>query len=287
MEGRYDEIDLLTLLAKAIQVIKNNTLLIILAFFFGTTLGVAYYEFTRNVYESKMILLSDILTSSYSERITESLTNLLDEGNTKELSKRLQITEDDALKISRIEIQSVRQEKIKEANESSTFVVTVRVIENSVLPKLQAGLIEYLRNNDFVKIRVEQRQRYYSTMIEKVGVELRSLDSLKRRLFLGQPIYSKSAEMLLIDPTNIYSKIIELSREQINLRNSLELVNSIQLVEGFTPYKKPVSPKLLVSLAAGITMGLFFVVAIIVFKSIRSMLRFSEEQLGKSKGAAA
>ncbi len=116
-------------------------------------------------------------------------------------------------------------------------------------------------------------------MIEKVGIEINSLDSLKKRLFTGQPIYSKSSEMMLIDPTNIYSKIIDLNKEQIGYKNSLELVNSIQLVEGFTVYNKPVSPKLSISLVAGASFGLFVVAVLIAFKSLRKIVRLSEEKL--------
>jgi hypothetical protein len=227
-------------------------------------------------------LLSDILTESYSERITESLDNLIKEDNTKVLSGRLGITQDEAEEISQIEIESVKQESKDEKAESSIFIITVKIKENTILPKLEKGIIEYLRNNEFVKIRVNQRLTYYNTMIDKIGIEINSLDSLKKRLFLGQPIYSKSAEMMLVDPTNIYSKIIELNREQINLKNSLELVNSIQLVEGFTVFEKPASPKLSISLVSGATFGLFVVLLIIAFKSLRKIISLSEEKLATS-----
>jgi hypothetical protein len=116
-------------------------------------------------------------------------------------------------------------------------------------------------------------------MIDKVGEEIASLDSLKKRLFMGQPVYTKSAEMMLVDPTNIYSKIIELNKEQINYRNALELVNSIQLVEGFTISEKPSSPKLLVSLAAGTFLGFILAFGFIAFKSLRKLVELSQAKL--------
>jgi hypothetical protein len=87
---------------------------------------------------------------------------------------------------------------------------------------------------------------------------------------------------MLVDPTNIYSKIIELNKEQINYKNGLELVNSIQLVEGFTIYKKPVSPKLSISLTAGASIGVFFVLTLIAIKGLRKIVELSEEKLGKN-----
>jgi len=277
-----DEIDLVELLAKIVVVIKNNTRSLVIGFLVGCGLGFIYYQIAPATYESKMILLSDILTESYSERITESLDNLIKENNTKVLSDRLGVTVEEAKAISEIKIESVKQEGNDEKAESSIFIITVKIKENTILPKLEKGIIEYLRNNEYVKIRVNQRLTYFNTMIEKIGLEINSLDSLKKRLFLGQPIYSKSSEMMLVDPTNIYSKIIELNREQINLKNSLELVNSIQLVEGFTVFDKPVSPKLSISLASGASFGLFVVLLIVGFKSLRKIISLSEEKLAKS-----
>ncbi len=274
-----DEIDLLELLAKIVITIKSNILSIIIAFVIGSILGLGYYQFVPKVYESKMILLSDILTSSYSERITESLNNLIKEGNKEVLSNRLGIEEKEASSITKIEIESVKQENKETESESATFIITVGTKDKTILPNLQEGLINHLRNNEYVKIRVRQRQDFYKAMIEKVGIEINSLDSLKRRLFSGQPIYSKSSEMMLVDPTNIYSKIIDLNKEQIGYKNSLELVNSIQLVEGFTVYNKPVSPKLSISLVAGASFGLFMVALLIGFKSLRKIVRLSEEKL--------
>ncbi len=278
-----DEIDLIELLAKFIKAVANNVLLLIFSFVIGTILGGAFFQFAPKVYEGKMILLSDILTESYSERITESLDNLIKEDNDKLLSQRLGITEEEASSIQKVEIENVKQKESRdEKSESATFIVTVRTKNKNSLSNLQEGLINYLRNNEYVKIRVRQRENYYKSMIEKVGQEISSLDSLKKRLFSGQPIYSKSAEMMLVDPTNIYSKIIELNKEQINYRNGLELVNSIQLVEGFTVYNKPVSPKLSISLIAGSSLGIFFVFVLIAFKAVRKLVKLSEEKLGKN-----
>jgi hypothetical protein len=278
-----DEIDLVELLAKFILAIKNNLRALIVAFALGTLLGLGYYQIAPKVYEGKMILQSDILTESYSERITESLDNLIKEGNDKLLSQRIGVTEEEASSIQKIEIENVKQKEAKdEKSENATFIVTVKTKNKNILLSLQEGLIKYLRNNEYVKIRVRQRENYYKSMIDKVGQEISSLDSLKKRLFSGQPIYSKSAEMMLVDPTNIYSKIIELNKEQINYRNGLELVNSIQLVEGFTVYNKPVSPKLSISLVAGSSLGIFFVLALIAFKSLRKVVELSEEKLGKN-----
>jgi len=278
-----DEIDLLELLAKVALGLKNNIISLVIAFVVGTGLGLAFYQLVPKVYESNMIIQSDILTESYGERIAESMDLLIREQNFEILGSRMGISLEKAAAIKKIKIESVKQKQTNTTEkENNTFIITVRTTDNTLLPDLQSGLINYLRNNEFVKIRVRQRQEYFKAMIEKVGQEISSLDSLKRRLFTGKPIYSKSAEMMLVDPTNIYSKIIELNKEQINYKNGLELVNSIQLVEGFTIYKKPVSPKLSISLASGASLGIFFVFALMAIKGLRKLVELSEEKLGKN-----
>jgi uncharacterized protein involved in exopolysaccharide biosynthesis len=278
-----DEIDLLELLAKVALGIKNNFRSLVLAFVIGSLLGLAFYQFVPKVYESNMIIQSDILTESYGERIAESMDLLIREQNFEILGSRMGISLEKAASIKKIKIESVKQKQTNTTEkENNTFIITVRTTDNTLLPDLQNGLINYLRNNEFVKVRVRQRQDYYKAMIEKVGQEISSLDSLKKRLFTGKPIYSNSAEMMLVDPTNIYSKIIELNKEQINYKNGLELVNSIQLVEGFTIYKKPVSPKLSISLTAGASIGVFFVLTLIAIKGLRKIVELSEEKLGKN-----
>lgn len=147
-----------------------------------------------------------------------------------------------------------------------------------MLPKLQNGIIDLLRNNEFVRIRVKQREFFYKTLLEKLDDEIRSLDSLKKRVFEGKPIYGKGPEMLLVDPTNIYSKIIELNRQRVEYVNALELSNSIQLVEGFTSFKKPKSPRGSVALLLGLLGGLVFSLGSLTFRHLAKLAFSTKEQ---------
>ncbi|MCX8491926.1 MAG: hypothetical protein ORN54_12760 [Cyclobacteriaceae bacterium] len=278
-----DEIDLLELLAKVTLGIKNNIRSFVFAFVVGAGLGLAYYLYQPAVYEGKMIIQSDILTESHVERIAETMRLLIREENWEVLGSRMEISPEKAISLKKIEIEGVDDKPIiTEEKDNNIFIITVQTKENSSLPELQTGIISYLKNNEFVKVRVKQKKEFYNAMIEKLGQEISSLDSLKGRLFSGKPIYPKSAELLLFDPINIYSEIIKLNEDQINYRNRLELFNSIQLVEGFTVYDKPVSPKLSVNLIGGSSFGVFFVLMLIGFKALRKIVTLSEEKLAKN-----
>lgn len=262
-----DEINLEDLAIRIIKYIKKHLGFIILISLLGTLTAFLSYFTLPKSYESKMILMSDILTESYSKEITESLNNLIKEKNSRNLASRLSLSEDESQLISKIDVESVKKDKQDEKT-GDIFIVTADIHDRNILPKLQVGILSFLRNNEFVKIRVEQKKKYFVSMIDKIESEIKSLDSLKKKLFLGQPIYSKTSEMMLVDPTNIYSKIVELTKAQWEYKNDLELVDSIQLVEGFTVFEKPASPKLSVLLAIGFFGGFFVAIFILTLKHL-------------------
>jgi hypothetical protein len=260
-----DEIDLQELAVRAILYFKKHFRFIATSTFLATLLAIIAYIYLPKIYESRMIVMSDILTESYSKEITESLRNLIKEKNISALASRLGLNEQEAGELQTLEIESVKKEKGSEKDvENTIFIITANIKNRTILPKLQQGLIQFLRNNEFVKVRVRQRADMYKRLIDKIGFEITSLDSLKRRLFSGLPVYSKSSEMLLVDPTSIYSKIIELNKEQINYKNALELSDSIQLVEGFTVFQKPAQPKLSILLVTGFLGGLFVSIGLLI-----------------------
>jgi hypothetical protein len=261
-----DEIDLIELAVKILRFFQHYFFLFLISISLGAGIGAGLYFIVPDVYVSKMVIQSDILTESYSDRIAESIDNLIGEQNYLLLSQRLALTPAEARDLQSIKIESVKKTK-EEDKEESIFIVTADVLDKTIIPKLQDGIINYLRSNEFVKIRVKQRIVYYEKLIASVGEEIKSLDTLKQKLLNGKPIYGKSTgEMMLIDPTNIYDQIINLKRQQLDYQNALELANSIQLVEGFTIYEKPAEPKLSVAIAVGFALGFFAALAIIFFR---------------------
>ncbi|MBX2914228.1 MAG: hypothetical protein KF856_03035 [Cyclobacteriaceae bacterium] len=270
-----DEIDIRVLIISILKFLHKNFVVLSVFAVLGVGTAIAIYALSKKVYESKMILQSDILTESYAERITESLDRLIKEDNMQVLSVRLNITEEEAANINKIEIESVKQTTASKEKEESIFIITCEIKDKSILPKLQDGIISLLRNNEFVKIRVKQRETYYTNLIAKIQEEINSLDSLKKRLFQGKPVYGKSAEMMLVEPTSIYSKIIDLNKEQINYKNALELVNSIQLVEGFIAFQKPAKPKLSIALIGGFVGGMLLAFCFLAARWARQTIKES------------
>ncbi len=278
-----DEIDLLELLARIVISIKSNFKLIVGAFLVGSLLGLAYYQFVPKSYESRMLISSEILTESYSKTIAEDLNKLIRERNAESLSSKLKITPKEALALGKLEVKNaIEKSDGRKEEEKNYLTISCQTSDNSIWPSLQNGLINFLENNDYVKVRVEQKKKYFTQVIEKIDKELVDLNDLKSRIANGQVTQSSKDNLILFDPTTVNTKILDLSKEKINLQNQLEIVNSIQVVEGFTVFEKPVSPKLSISLSAGASFGLFIVALIIGFKSLRKIVSLSEEKLAKS-----
>jgi hypothetical protein len=162
------------------------------------------------------------------------------------------------------------------------LTIACQTSDNTIWPALQTGIINYFENNDYVKIRVEQKRNYYTEIIKKIDKELVDLNELKSRIANGQTATSGKENLVLFDPTTVNTKIIEMNKERIKFQDDLETVNSVQVVEGFTVFQKPVSPKLSISLVAGSSFGLFIVAVILAFKSLRKIVSLSEEKLAKS-----
>ncbi len=271
-----DEIDLMELFLKLVRMIKKNFTMIVSFFVVGTLLGSVYGMFGTKVYESKMMVTSDILTESYSEKLAENLKALIKDENQKLLSSRLNLTPEEAESIGSIKIESALKDKPSKEDEKKWFVITVEILDQEILSKLEKGIVSYLENNEYVKIRVEQKRNLNKQLIKKTDEEILSLESFKNKIYEGN-FFENNKGNVMFDPTVVNIRIIELNKDKLKYQNDLEIVNSVQIVEGFTKFIKPIKPNKAISLAAGATLGLFFVGILIAFKSVRKVVRMAEE----------
>lgn len=270
---KKDEVDLMELFVNLIIAIRRHLWLIILFFFLGTALGFAYYFSVKKVYQSKMVVSSSILTSSYSKELFENINRHRRERNTHAVKILLNVSESTAKNLAYLEIEKLSQtDDLKEADR---FIITADVLDKAVFPEVEKGLVYYLENNEFAKIRVEQNKKYIEEMLAKVITEIMDMERFKEKIISGT-FFENVRGNIMFDPTTVNSKILELTKEKINLENSLELVNSVQVIEGFTQFERPSSPRLSISLVSGSLIGLFFVGILIAFKSVRKLLRMAD-----------
>ncbi len=284
MENRgtsSDEIDLQKLFLKIVLIVKENFLLIVSFFIIGTLLGFTYALIGPKSYESKMLVTSDILTESYTKELGDNLNDLIREGNTELLSTMLDLSQEEVSQVSSIDIAPVKKEgeinpSIEDKKQPFFLSIEVNVSNQEVFPKLQKGIIFYLEGSDFVRLRVEQKKKAYAELIKKIDNEIQALEKFSREIYDGSYFDKNKGGDIMFDPTELNSKIVELTESKFMYEGKLEFANSIQVVEGFIKHLKPSSPNKSVSLAAGATLGLILVFAVIFFKSVGSIVRAAE-----------
>ncbi|NOT74822.1 MAG: hypothetical protein HOP08_07820 [Cyclobacteriaceae bacterium] len=282
-ESSSDEIDLVDLLLKFVLLIKRNFWLIVAFFVVGTGLGYTYSMLAQKQYESKMMVRSDFLTESYVEKLDQLLNNIIIDGNHELLASKLGITPEETGYINSISFEGVRKEKIvseKQIGEKEVIpfylFITTRISNPDILPKLEKGIISYLENNPYTKEQVDQKKTFYNKIIKKLDEEMIVLEEFKSRIYKGD-FFEKNGGNIMVNPADVNAEIIKMAEDKFTYEKELRDVSAVNLVEGFSRFNKHVSPKKIVSLAAGATFGLFMVALVILFKSVRSLLRKAEE----------
>lgn len=275
-----DEIDLLDLFLKFVLIVKNNALTILLFFIFGTVIGTLYYYSSKKVFENTLLVRSTILTDASSKIIINNLNDLLKEDNKAEVSRLLTLTPEEAGNISSIKIESDELKENTNINMEKKpgvlYLLKIRTYNQDFLPKLQTGLINFIEKSEYVKVRVEQNKKNLTELVKKSEEEIKSLESLKERFYEGSFFREKKDGSILFDPTEINSKIIELTEKKHEYQNELELVESVQVIQPFIALQKPVSPNLALTISAGAFFGMVMVGIFIAFKSVRKLVRMAE-----------
>ena len=273
MEKKNDEIDLFKLFLRGVNIFRDNFWLIISFFVIGTALGVASYFISRKVFENKMIISSGILTKSYGKLLAVKINKHLSENHDSTLATDLKVPIEVVEDIAHVGIEDLSD--LDQAKESDRFIVTVETFDQKFLPEIQRGLVSYFENNEYVKVRVEQNKNFLKQVVEKIDNEIKDMENLKTRISNGE-FFQNAKGNVSFDPTVVNSKILDLTKEKINLQNQFILANSVQVIEGFTAFETPSKPKLSISLVAGAGIGLVFVAFVIAFKSIRTVFRLAD-----------
>ncbi len=273
-----DELDLLELLANVFNAIQRNFLTIILSLVLGIALGLVYYKTATNQYTSRM-LFSSTMPESYGKTQIEKLQKLISEQSPL-LAGALNLSNEETRKLIRVKIENtsirkfeIQRNGMKESAEETVVLLEVRTSDNTIWPKLTNGLINYLENNSFVRLRMDQQKKYYTQLITRLDIEIKDLELLKTKVLNGVvSSYSKDG-VILMDPSGISGNIINLTKEKIEFQNMLENINSIQIIEGFTVFERPTWPNLLISVAIGIFLGVAMAITMIVSKAVRQRTR--------------
>ena len=267
-----------------LKILKNNLILLITLAIVGLLLAIAFYFTKKPSYESSMIVQSEILTEAYSNTLTETLERLIQEGSYLLLSEKLDLSIKQAEQLIGIQVESITEDRGEDITKNRIFKIYVSTFDNSVLRDLEKGIINYLETNKFVSKRTELKRKRLRSLIKKIDDEISEIDSLKKIISLGSLINQNgSGDIFMLDPSGIYNVGISIYKDGLIYQESLELINSIELIEGFVAFKKPISPKLSVTIIFGLLGGLFIAIVIVCLKETHKYVLRLEKRFSLKK----
>ncbi len=268
-----DEIEISKLILKVITLIKQNLAFLILFLIGGVIAGALFYNTKIPVYESSMLVSTGIVKSSVAGSLVEEVQELISEQNNTLISQKLNI-KNTSSKLKMLEVVDV-DEKI-DNGKVDIIKIVVRVTETSVLENLEQSLINYLEQTKYVQKRVAIKKDNINKEIAFLSKELEEVSRLKSNI-------SKISEKgnttnTSFDLEDIYRQSMQLFERKLVLEHDLKTIENFQVIQGFTAYQKPVSPKLSLSLVGGFAAGLILAFLFIFIKEFGKHLKTLEER---------
>ena len=265
---------------------------------FGLILGILYSELLKkDFYKSSMVLSCDYLNTQILRSTIEKFNLLAAEKDTENIQEVLNVdattaknirkfefkpfvSEDDVveMEVLREQLNNVTGEKKElvdkvidrlEIENKNAYEISVYVYDPNIVKPLEKALVDYFRNNSYIKRRIESNERNLEARKNKLEKELRKLDSLKVVLFNNyQALANKNrgsnnvvvgGEDGLSNPLDVFTKDLELHEELQEVNEKLYLSPDFEIVDGFTSFKEPESASLpdilVVSLLLSILIG--------------------------------
>ena len=269
----------------------QTTWITILLSLIGLGYGINIYFTGDKQYESDMTISSGKMTNTFYSGLIFKLERLVELDGFDELSSKLNISVEDAEKISSITYADYLyydiledENLLKDSTQTITvterpfFRIEAKVTDVSIFPQLQAGIEQYLRNNPFAVRDRDVRKLILRTQIEKFTGEMRGMDSLKyavinriskknnetyqvneSALQNGQGIILSQDDKLEIDPLIPFERTLAYSRQINNYEKELiQIDREFEVIDGFAGTSQHVFPRvkhMLIFLIYGLILG--------------------------------
>lgn len=277
----------------------------------GGVLAAAYGGLLRkNFYESTMILSSNYLNLRIVESTMSKLNLLAEEKHKAGLARELHIPLDVAQDIEKLEAvpfipeaeildMEILREQLRGLQADKTnaklvekvvarlqvenqhaFEITLRMLRPSSTKVIEEALVNYFRNNDYIKKRIDITRLNALARKEKLMNESLKLDSLKVVIYsnyknMAEQSRQGSNNVILSDrsvtnPIDVYNQDLNLYNEIQQIDRQLYLQPDFEVVDGFTEFSEPASDSLARLVAKGMLLGMaafYVLIALIAFNN--------------------
>jgi hypothetical protein len=229
-----------------LNIILKKGAKIILISIVSATLAVALSYAINPFYRSESIFLARNIESELHFTMIAHLEELLLEENHEEVASVLGISVENTKKIHSLEYEMNKKEIRDSTKKEKLFKIAAEVYNNDVLDTLENSLLNYLSSIPTVKRNVNLQKQKLEQLIRKLEKEIISLDSVSE--IVSNSIVPRSNGTGLIygepiNPVEVHQEKIRLFERKLEYEISLSKLDSVELVNGFTHYKKPAFPK--------------------------------------------
>jgi hypothetical protein len=263
----------------------------------GGLLGVGYYFIEKPYYESRMTLGSAYYKGQLISNSIENLNLLCQENNYPTLAKVLNIPQKQAKELKSVEIQPIISPSLQLIldmykdlegnkrhldslilkNQDTTFQVIVQVYDTTAINGLDSSLVNYLKQNQYVKKRIEIERANLRSRRSKLIRESSNLDTLKRNIAMSYRTQSAGRtgtnNVILDDkganPIEIYREDLRLYEQQLKIERLLYINSEIEIIDPFIAFGKPESGTIEKNIVKGVLGGILLAFIIIFLKIVK------------------
>jgi hypothetical protein len=249
-----------------------------------------------------MTLSSNYFKGELLDNSIQNLDKICSEGNAKVLSSLLNIPLTQAANIRSIKVSPVVSQNYKMLldlykndessrgkldslilyNNQSNFQLNVDVYDTTALQGLDTVLVNYIRQNEYVRKRIQVDRANLVRMKEKLSRESVNLDTLKRSIASsmrtgGEAGRNGANNVILgersVNPIEVYKEDLNIYNQRQEVERQLALNSEIEIIEKFIPYTEPQSGTLTKNLIKGLLVGGIFSFLFVFYIILRDGLR--------------
>ena len=152
-----DEISLGELVVSILRFVKKYLILLSILFAAGAAVGFFQESRVPVFYTSNIVLCSDIIKRERAEEIIMDLKNAVVQGNDSYLANKLQISEQEASQISKVDIDKFEnataygtRARIIENQFEECTNVSISVLDKTIFSKVESGILEIFSTHPVV-----------------------------------------------------------------------------------------------------------------------------------------
>lgn len=175
-EQTKDSQELILIFVRIYFFVKRYFFILLIFIIAGIAYGYYSHSCSTYFYKKHLGLSSNVINKDINTDIIKSLQPLIDEQNTAVIARKLNISDDAAASITRIDTNSYRNKL------NLGFIIDITFSDSSYSDTLTSGLLYFLNHNEYYqknrKIYIEDKQNILAVINEKLGIQDSSLKQL-------------------------------------------------------------------------------------------------------------